>query len=846
MERRIRLVLSFLVLILSSISTTIYAQERVDSVEVVLPPMDYATPKQYVIEDLKVTGVKYLSPELIIGTTGLQKGDTIYLPSDHITNLLGQMWSQRYYSNVKALVEVEDDKAYIEFVLRERSRVSAWEFTGVKNGEAKELKDEKLKLRERVELSDFALENSKNIIIEYYKDKGFRDVEVEIRQKNDTLLDNFAIVTFDVNKGPKIKIKEISFEGNEALDDSKLKSSLKSTREKTLINLFKSAKFNEKKFAEDKSSLEDYMRSRGYRDGIFMSDSIYKISDNRIGLVVNIEEGQKYYYRDINWVGNVKYPSELLSNMLGIRKGDTYDKLTLDERLGVGSAGSQAAFEGAQNVSTIYQNDGHLTFELLPIEKVVGGDSIDIDIKINEGKQFTINEVSISGNNRTNDRAIRRELYVRPGELYDQSMLFFTIRQLGTMGHFNAEAIMPDIQPVSDQLVNIGFPLEEVQSDQLEVSGGWGSGMFVGSLAVTFNNVSMRKLFEEGAWRPYPSGDNQKLKVSAQSNGSYYKALSLSFVEPWLGGKKPNSLSTSIYYSSQNDSYYYGDESSSYFTTLGAAVGLSKRLKWPDPNFNIMGELSYQAYLLDDWSSFLMQDGVANTIALSGTLMRNSMDQQLYPRSGSEMYLKATVTPPWSSMNNKDYSDEDMEDAERYKWIEYYKITGMARFFHSMLPQNKLVLMARGEFGYLGEYNKYNPSPFEGFTVGGDGVSGYSLYGIENIGLRGYENDALSPYADYGVQARSYVKYTAELRYPVVLSPTSSVYGLVFAEAGNAFYDWKSFNPFDLKRSAGAGVRLYLPIVGMFGIDWAYGFDTAPYQTERSGSQFHFSIGQTF
>ena len=847
MRDSLKLVVCFLSVVLMGITSS-YAQKN-DSVQVEFPSLDYGNPKKYVIEDITVSGVKYLSPEIIIGTTGLTKGDSIYLPSDYITNILSQLWSQRYYSNVRALVELEGDKAFIEIILKERPRVSAWAFTGVKKSEEKELR-EKLNLKQRVELSDFAISNSVDIISRYYDDDGYRNAEVKVKQRPDSLLDNFVIVTFDIDKKSKVKIQEVLFEGNSKVETKDLKKAMKQTKEKSLINLFKSAKLNQQSFSDDKMLVEDYLHSKGFRDGRVITDSIYNISENRIGIKLRVEEGEKYHYRNITWVGNEKYSNETLDKLLAINSGDVYDKKTMDAQLGVGNDGALAASEGKINVSTIYQNDGHLTFQVQPTEKVVAGDSIDIDVKIVEGKQFTINNVNIIGNNRTNDRVIRREIYVRPGEIYDQSMLYFSMRQLGSMGHFNPENMVPDIQPISDQLVDIGFQLEETQSDQLELSGGWGGGMFVASVSVMFNNISMRKFFKGDAWRPYPSGDNQKLRISAQTNGTYYQAASVSFVEPWLGGRKPNSLSASIYYSAENDSYSAYTNPSSHsnarFMTLGASLGLGKRLTWPDPNFNLMGELSYQAYNLREWKSFLMEDGVSNTLALTATLMRNSTDQQIYPRSGSELMLKVAATPPWSVFSGKDYSNPDMSDQERYRWIEYYKINSMGRFFVPMLPNKKLVFMARAEFGYLGSYNKNNPSPFEGFTLGGDGVAGYNLYGVENIGLRGYSNGALTPYSNQGVQAQAYIKYTAELRYPIVLSPNSSVYAAVFAEGGNAFYDFKSFNLFDVKKSLGAGIRLFLPVVGMFGIDWGYGFDKVAGSNTISGSQFHFSIGQTF
>lgn len=814
-----------------------------DTTSVELPVLDYSNPKKYNIKSIKVTGVKYNSPELIINASGLSRGDSVYLPSDYISNALQLLWSQRYYSSVRALVQIEGDDAYLEIVLKERPRVSMWNFDGIKSGEVKEIK-ERLKLRERTELSDYALKNSTDIIKRYYAEKGFLNTEVDVLQKNDTLLDNFVIVTFDVNKNSKVKIGEINIEGNQHLLAKKLKSAMKKTRERSLMNIFKSHKFSESEFETSKDEMIDYMQSKGYRDGAIISDSIYNINPKRIGINIKVDEGKKYYYRNITWVGNTKYSSDYLSLLLGVKAGDVYDRKSMMSRLGLD--GMQSAFEGATNVSSLYADDGHLTFNLEPVETVISGDSIDIELRMVEGKQFTVNDVIISGNNRTNDRVVRRELYVRPGELYDQSLLMNSIRVLGTMEHFNPEKISPDIQPVSDELVDIRFNLEEQPSDQFEVSGGWGGGMFVASVGVTFKNVSLRKAFQKNAWRPYPTGDNQQLRISAQTNGTYYQALSLSFMEPWLGGKKPNSLSVSLYYSSESDAVYAWQRSDRRFRTIGASVGLGKRLAWPDPFFSIMGELSYQAYKLEDWRYFLMRNGISNTISIAGTISRNSTDQVIYPRRGSEMFLKAAFTPPYSLFSDKDYSDTKMSDQDRYRWIEYYKINGMIRFFIPMLNNNKLVFMAKAEFGYLGHYNPAKPSPFEGFSMGGDGVTGYNLYGIQDIGLRGYDNGSLTPYSNSGQQAKMYTKYVAELRYPIVLQPSSTVYALVFAEAGNAYNGWRDFSPFDLKRSMGVGLRLNLPMIGMFGIDWGYGFDRVPSTNEKGGAQFHFSIGQTF
>ncbi len=840
---------ALLVVMLSIVALSGHGQFR-DTVDTVLPALDYETPRKYNIKDIKVTGVNHISPELIINACGLHRGDSLYLPGDYISNALQLLWSQRYYSNVRAIVQIEGDDIYLEIALKERPRVSVWNIEGVKNGEKSEIL-KRLKLKERTELSDYALKNSTDIIRRYLAEKGYLNAEIAVRQENDSLLDNFVIVTFDIDKKSKVKIGEVRIEGAENIPEKKLKTAMKKTREKSLVNLFKSAKFNRSEYEDNsKRELIDYMQGRGYRDAAIVSDTIYDINDKRIGIKLKVDEGKKYYYRNISWVGNTKYTNEYLDMLLGVKKGDVYDKKNMESRLGLGIDGSKAVMSGATTVSSIYQNDGHLTFSLEPVETVVAGDSIDIELRMVEGKQFTVNDVIIAGNNRTNDRVVRRELYVRPGELYDQSMLINTLNVIGSLNHFNPEAIVPDIIPVSDELVDIRFDLEEQHSDEFEISGGWGGGMFVASVGVSFNNVSMRKFFDRHAWRPYPSGDNQQLRFNVQSNGVYYQAVSVSFVEPWLGGKKPNPFSVSVYFSSESDATYFNKHSNNRFRTIGASVGLGKRLAWPDPYFQIMGELSYQAYKMKDWSYFLFRNGIANTIAISGTLSRNSTDQIVYPRRGSEVSMKLTMTPPYSlfDKNKKDYSESntDMSDQERYRWIEYYKVNGMARFFVPMLNNNKLVFMAKAEFGYLGHYNPNKISPFEGFSMGGDGVTGYNLYGIESIGLRGYDENSLTPYAHSGKQARVYAKYTAELRYPIVLQPSSTVYGLIFAEAGNAFDRWRDFNPFDVKRSLGVGVRLNLPMLGMFGVEWGYGFDRIPSTNQRGGSQIHFSLGQTF
>ena len=812
------------------------------------PMLDYEHPKQYIINKVKVSGIKYLDPEVVASMSGLTKGDTIMIPSDYLSSTLKTMWNQRIYSDVQILTEPVGDSVNIEIVLRERPRVYDWKIEGVRKGQMSELL-ETLKLKKGSELSDFVLNSSKDAIRKYFAEKGFYNADVSVRLENDTTLENVVNVFFVVDRKNRVKIGKIDFEGNTALSDRQLRRSFKKTHQKS-INIFKGAKYKEKDYEEDKENLIDFYNSRGYRNATILSDSVYRINDKRLGIALKVDEGNKFYYRNVSWTGNSVYETRQLNDMLGISKGETYDKKTLHKRLGIGK---HADYEDMSSISSLYQNNGYLFSSIDPGEVVVGEDSIDINVKIFEGKQAKINEVKISGNHRVNDRVIRRELYVRPGELYNRALLMQTIRQLNQMQHFDPEKTSPgiDLVPNSNELVDISFPLEEVASDKFEISGGWGSNMFVGSVGVQLNNVSLKNFFKGSEWRPYPHGQNQQLAIRGQTNGSYYKAISLNFTEPWLGGKKPNSLTVGLYYSDETDAYYAWQSGNRHFRTIGVSVGIGRRLSWPDRYFTIYNEISYQAYNLKDWSSFLVTNGTSNIFALKTVLARNSVDSPIYPRTGSEFSLSLTLTPPYSLFQkNVDYADPNLPDYKRYKWIEYHKWQFKAQWYYPLTNNNKLVLMARAEMGYLGSYNKNKPSPFEGFDVGGDGMSGYNVYGVEIVGLRGYENSALTPYtytadgrADY---ARAYNKYTMEIRYPFILNPSSTIYGLVFAEGGNAFKSWKEFDPFLIKRSIGVGARIYLPIVGMLGIDWGYGFDKAVGQTERSGSQVHFIIGTQF
>ncbi len=801
------------------------------------PMMDINEPREYIIKDIFLYGATFQDPEILIMMSGFERGDTLMLPGNAFSDASRKLWSQRRFSDIRIDAETEGNEAIIYIYLTERPVVYNWYLEGVKKGEEKELR-ESLNLRRGLELSDFRINSSLETIRKFYRNKSYLNVEVDVIQSTDTLRDNAVNVTFVIHKGEKVKIGKIDFTGNEVFTDRRLKRTFKKTKQKS-INFLVSSRFTDARFEEDQDNLIEFYNSKGYRNMRILSDSIYTINQKRLGIVVDVEEGDRFYYRNVSWLGNSKFDTEYLSNILAINKGDIYDNTSTSEKLGIGKYDNPDRI----SVSTLYQNNGYIFAQIEPQEIIVGQDSIDLEIKIIEGKQATINNVTITGNERVNDHVIRREIDVRPGELYNRSLLVNSIRRLSYMGHFDETSVAsPGLNPISNELVDITFPLVEQASDQFEISGGWGANMFVGSVGVVLTNVSIGDFFKKGAWRPYPHGNNQQLSFRAQTNGKYYKSFSIGFTEPWLGGKKPNSLSVNFYYSDQTDAYYVWQSGNKHFRTLGGSVGLGKRLQWPDYLFTLYTELMYQAYNLKDWDNFLVKNGTSNIIGLRVVLGRNSTDQQTFPTTGSNFALSMTLTPPYSLFDGKDYSKSSLTNNERYRFIEFHKWRFSADWYHPLSNDSKLVLRTSADFGFIGSYDKYKPSPFEGYQVGGDGMSGYNLYGVDIIGLRGYDNGSLTPSNNY---SRAYHKYTLEMRYLFVQSPATTVFGLVFAEGGNAFSEVKYFDPFNVKRSLGAGLRIQLPMLGILGVDWGYGFDK-DIQGRRGGSQPHFVIGQQF
>ena len=660
--------------------------------------MDSKEPKLYHIRKVNIHGVKYLNHDILRSASGLVPGDSVYLPGPFIQNAANRLWMQRYFEDIQIGATIEGDSLDLEVMLKERPRVMNWKIGGVPKSKSADLINE-LKLKRGHELSDHIIDKNTKLIKKHFSDKGFRNCEVTATFEQDSVVKQGVNVTFNVVKNPRVRIGSITFEGNKNIEGKRLERAFKKTH-KVSYKFWQQTKLMEKDYEEDKELLIDFYNSKGFRNAHILSDSIYTINEKRLGIHIKLEEGNKYYIRNVSWVGNSRYDTEYLQKLLSVKSGDVYDKKSIHKRLGIGKEMNPEEM----SISSLYQNDGYLVSQIEPAEIVVGPDSLDLEVRVFEGKQFTINNVGISGNMRVDDEVIRRELYTRPGELYNRALLMQTIRTLAGMQHFNEEAIMPDIKLVQGaaDLVDINWPLEEKASDQFNIAAGWGSGTFVGSVGITLNNLSVRNFFKKGAWRPYPMGQNQRLSISGQTNGTYYKALSLSFSEPWLGGHKPNSLTISGHLSESNDAYYPWQKANTFFRSYGAAIGLGKRLSWPDPYFQFYAELSYLRYGLKGYTSFVMENGNANTLAMKFILARNSTDQPIYPRRGSDISLSLQITPPFSAMDGKDYASNTLTEQERWRWIEFHKWQFKAQWFQPISRNNNLVLMAKAEMGFLG------------------------------------------------------------------------------------------------------------------------------------------------
>lgn len=836
--------------------------------------VDYNNPQKYIVGGVSVAGNNYFNEDQIIQITGLHKGMEVTVPSDALSSIVQRLWLQRYFEDVALKIDslsTAKDTAFFKIEIKERPRVSRWTFSGVKSGEQKELL-ERLSLRRGGEFSEYVSKTASDVISRYYKEKGFENVKVDVYTKRDTIIKNAIRVNFAVNKGPKVRIKKITFDGNNNVKETKLVRSMKKTKDRRFINFFSSKKFKAKEYENDKRNLISAFNEAGFRDARIVKDSIYFMEPGKLQIDFKIDEGKRYYFRNITWTGNSVYPTEVLNDILMIKKGDIYDVVTMEKRLMGGGKPHE------MDITKLYRDNGYLFFNLQPVELNIEGDSVDVEIRIVEGKPATLNNIVINGNDLTNERVVRRQIFTRPGYLFSQTDFERSIREIASMGQFDPEAIMDPTTGFSvlpnqmDNTVDIIYNVTEKPSSQLELSGGWGGNTFVATVGVSFNNFSTRRFFDKTAWRPVPLGDAQNLAIRFQTNGTYYTSLTASFSEPWLFGKKPTSLNTSLYYTRQTNSYLAFNilNNDEYMEVYGFAAGLGKRLKWPDNYFVLYNQLSWQTYKLQDWAyQFMFKTGISHNLSYTLSLSRNSTDQMIYPRQGSDFSVSLQLTPPYSLMRKKDWGrlnedgkpmkvdsykdiDYSMQSSEtHYKWIEYHKWSFKGAVYTKLVGD--LVLMARAQFGYLGYYNRnWGYSPFEGFRVGGDGMSGYDTYGSEIVSLRGYENYSLTPMSsDYRQGNYStgnyyagnvYDKFTVELRYPVILQPQSTIYALLFLEGGNCWSDIRKFNPFQIKRSAGVGVRVFLPMIGLLGVDWGWGFD----DPINGKSQFHFVIGQQF
>ncbi len=848
---------------------TAFGQE----VETVSEPVeiDYDQPQTYIVGGVLVEGNTHFASQQIISLTGLQKGMKLTVPSDDITSIVSRLWGQRYFEDVAMEIDhlsEAGDSAWFKIVIKERPRVSSWLFTGVKKSEEKDLR-ERLGLRRGGEFSEYVASTSVGIIKKYYSEKGFLNCDVDVQTQKDTIIKNAIRVNFAVDKGEKVRIRDINFEGNEGVSDFKLEWAMKKTKAKKIYNFFSSKKFNEKEYPQDKLNLISKFNEAGYRDARIVKDSIYYVEPGRLGIDFKFDQGKRYYFRDITWTGNSVHSADQLNTILQIKKGDPYDMVTMQKRLSGG--GKQTDYD----VSKLYRDEGYLFFQVTPVELNIEGDSVDVEMRISEGKQATLNNIIINGNDLTSEKVVRRQIYTRPGALFSQTNFERSIREIASLGQFDPEAISSEggYSIVPNQLnntVDLVYNVTEKPSSQLELSGGWGANTFVATVGVSFNNFSTRRMFDKSAWRPVPLGDAQNLSLRFQTNGTYYTSLIFSFTEPWLTQKKPTSLSLQSYYTRQTDSYLAIGilSNDKVMQVYGFTGGIGTRLKWPDDYFTFYNGLSWQVYDLKNWFSgyFMFTDGRSHNLSYTSTLSRTSTDQQIYPRAGSVFSASLQLTPPYSLFRKNDlgnldaagnpkkvssYKDIDYDkwtSTDRYKWIEYHKWKFSAETYTKVIGD--FVIMGRAQFGYLGYYNrKWGYSPFEGFRVGGDGMSGYDTYGSDIIPLRGYENYSLTPwevtpYNTNGYYAGNvYDKFTMEFRYPVILQPQSTIFVLGFLEGGNCWSDIKKFNPFQVKRSAGVGVRVFLPMIGLLGIDWGYGFDN-PEKKDRS--HFHFMIGQQF
>ncbi len=824
--------------------------------------------KTYEIASIEVEGADSYEDFVLIGFSGMAVGDKIEVPGDQITKAIKRFWKQGLFSSVKIKAKkIEGNKIWLVIQLEQRPRVSEVKYEGLKKSEREDV-EVKVGIRQGSQMTPNLEDHAKTVIQKYLAEKGFHNSVVNVMQQNDPEHKGYVRVLIAVDKKAKTKVGKIYLTGNKALTDVQINKAMKKTNDNHIVNLFRTKKFVTEEYEKDKQAVIEKYNEYGYRDAHIVADSVVPNPDDpaRVDIYMTISEGDKYYVRSVKWVGNTIYPYDYLDAVLGIKSGDVYNLKNLNERLQTDD----------DAVSKLYQDRGYLFFNVDPVEVNVENDSIDFEMRIYEGKPATINEIKIVGNTRVYEHVVRRELYTKPGQLYSQSDIMRSLRELAQMGHFDPEKLTPDIQPNPEEgTVDVTYNLETKSSDQIEFSLGWGAAGIQGKIGLKFTNFAIQNLFNKKSYRIVPQGEGQTFAINLSTNGLYYTSVSLSFMEPWLGGKRPNNFSaefffvnqtgfSSRYYRSYNNlyntysSYYYYSGNNNYYQQLaeseadkdkymrivGLSVGYRKRLNWPDDYFSFYVGLGYKLYLLKDWAYLLITDGTSHDLNLNLQLMRSSIDNPIYTRRGSQFLLGLKITPPWSLFNGRDYSQ--LTNNEKYNMIEYHKWTFQGKVFTPLSKDSKLVLMTRAEFGYLGHYNKYAKSPFEAYYMGGDAMSSYSTYSTEYVAMRGYSAGSLTPFDPTTGRNMGYLynKFTMELRYPITLNQSATIWALAFLEAGNCFANLEDYNPFNLKRSAGVGIRFYLPMFGLLGVDWGWGFDEINGSRQYGGSQFHFVLGQ--
>lgn len=806
------------------------------------PVMDPNFAREYEIGGITVSGAVHTDANAAKLFSNLQVGQKLTVPGPKIADAIERLWKQRLYTDVRIeAAEIRGNVIFLNIIVKENPKMSRFKFNGVTRNEAEKLRDE-MQLQGGQQLTPTLVNSVQQMVKAHYVEKGFLFAKVGTRRYPDSLMTNGEMLFIDVDKGKRIRIKDIDFTGNTNIKDRRLRRAMKETKRKRWWNIFGTSKFNKTEYAGDKEKVVDLYNSKGFRNAAIVRDTMYQVSKRRIRIELDIDEDKRFYFRDIRFTGNTKYKTDTLQQILGIKRGDIYNKALLESKLYMSQAGN--------DISSLYMDRGYLSFYPEAIETVSESDSIDLEVRIREGKQYRIRNVIIKGNTKTYDHVIRRELRTKPGDLFDRSDVLRSQRELANLNFFDPEKL--GVNPMPDQrtgLVDLEYTVEEKPSDRLELSGGYGASRLVLSLGLSFTNFSMRNLFKRNAWTPLPAGDGQTLNLRAQTTGRFFQSYSISFVEPWLGGRKPNALSVSGYYNIQTNGLTNDNPSQQKLEIIGGTLGLGKRLTFPDDYFILRHTISYQRYMLDNYFNlFSFTNGTSNVLAYQLSLNRNSVDNPFFARQGSNILLSVKATAPYSLfMGNRDLTT--LTDQERYEWPEFHKWKFTTQWFTRLTRQKKghdLVLMTRAGFGFLGRYNKnMGDSPFERFYLGGSGLSGFSLDGREIIALRGYDDNSITERSASGrvIGSQFITKYTTELRFPISLNPSATIYMLAFAEAGNTWGSFDRFDPFSLYKSAGFGLRLNLPMFGPMGLDYGWRLDDVPAVPSMAKSQFHFSIG---